>query len=75
MTAKEIGSILLKENWRLVDIKASHYQYKYFDKIKNVYDEKRGKVTVPFHTKPKDLNIKTIRSIFKQAQIDVHKYI
>ena len=28
---------------------------------------KEGKVTIPFHKKPKDLSTKTLKSIFKQA--------
>lgn len=59
MTSKEAEAIIKKDGWRLVKIEGSHHQYK--------HPFKRGKVTIPFHLKPKDLDKKTINSILKQA--------
>lgn len=59
MTAKEAEKIIKKDGWYLVSIEGSHHQYKHL--------EKSGKVTIPFHKKPKDLPTRTLKSIFKQA--------
>lgn len=57
MTSKEIIYLLKKDGWFLHNKKGSHSQFKHQVKI--------GKVTVP-HPK-RDLPIKTVNSIFKQA--------
>lgn len=59
MTAKEAEKIIKKDGWMLVSIQGSHHHYK--------HASKPGKVTIPFHKKPKDLAPRTIKSIFKQA--------
>lgn len=57
MTPKEIERLILADGWKLDRQKGSHRQY--------VHPSKNGLVTIPFHSK--DLNIKTERSILKQA--------
>lgn len=57
MKFREIEKILLADGWYLKTIKGSHYQYK--------HPAKSGKVTVPNHGG--DLDIKTVKSIMKQA--------
>ena len=59
MTAKEAEKIIKKDGWYLVSTEGSHHHYK--------HNAKAGKVTIPFHKKPKDLPTKTLKSIFKQA--------
>ncbi|NQY43358.1 MAG: type II toxin-antitoxin system HicA family toxin [Legionellales bacterium] len=59
MKSAEIIKILIEDGWFKHNQKGSHVQFKHADK--------NGKVTVP-HPK-KDLPIKTVKSIFKQAQI------
>ncbi len=59
MTAKEMEKIIQEDGWYLVKIEGSHHHYK--------HSMKHGKVTIPFHKKPKDLKIKLIKSILKQA--------
>lgn len=51
---------LEKDGWYLHNIRGSHYQFK--------HPVKSGKVTVP-HPKS-DLPTGTVKSIFKQAQIE-----
>ena len=63
MTAKQIESIIMEDGWYLAEIRGSHYQYK--------HPTKSGKVTIPFHKKPKDIQTKTLKSILKQAQMDI----
>ena len=60
MKSAEIIKILKREGWVPCHQKGSHCQFKHPDK--------KGRVTVP-HPK-KDLPIKTVNSIFKQANID-----
>lgn len=60
MNSKDIIKILEKDGWEKHTQKESHCQYK--------HPTKKGKVTVP-HPK-KDLPIKTIQSIMKQAGIN-----
>ena len=57
MKFREIEKILLSDGWRLKNIKGSHYHY--------IHPEKPGKVTVPNHGG--DLDVRTVKSIFKQA--------
>ena len=59
MTPKEMEDKIKADNWHLVKIEGSHHHYK--------HPTKPGKVTIPFHTKPKDLDKKTVNSILKQA--------
>ncbi len=63
MNSKEIIKLLEKDGWRLVAVKGSHKQFKHSDK--------KGRVTVP-HPK-RDFSIKTLKSIFKQAGINIKK--
>ena len=63
MTFDEIQKIIVNDGWYLDNIVGSHHQYK--------HRTKQGKVTIPHHKKTKDLNKKTIRSILKQAQIEL----
>ena len=59
MTPKEVEKIVKKDGWYLVSIEGSHHHYK--------HHEKSGKVTIPFHKKPKDLSTKTLKSIFSEV--------
>ena len=59
MTPKEVEKIVKKDGWYLVSIEGSHHHYK--------HHENSGPVTIPLHTKPKDLSTNTLNSIFKQA--------
>ncbi len=61
MTAQEIEQVIRGYGWYLVRIHGSHHHYK--------HPTKKGCVTIPFHTQPKDLPKKTISSILKQADI------
>lgn len=58
-TAKQMEKIIKKDGWYKVKSTGSHRKYKH--KIK------KGSVTIPFHSG--DLDIKTEKSIYKQAQI------
>ena len=53
----EVEKILLADGWILKGIKGSHHQY--------VHPNKKGKVTIPNHNG--DLDMKTVKSILKQA--------
>lgn len=57
MTVREIEKLLKADGWYVVGQVGSHRQYK--------HPEKPGKVTVPVHKG--DLNLKTAKSILKQA--------
>jgi predicted RNA binding protein YcfA (HicA-like mRNA interferase family) len=59
MKSADIIKILKQDGWQQCHQKGSHCQYK--------HPIKSGRVTVP-HPK-KDLPIKTVQSIFKQAEI------
>ncbi len=59
MTPREAEQLIEKDGWVLVSIEGSHHHYK--------HPRKPGKVTIPFHTRPKDLSRKTLSSILKQA--------
>lgn len=56
-TPKQMEKIILKDGWKFIKQVGSHRQY--------VHELKKGKVTIPFHTKY--LNIKVEKSILKQA--------
>lgn len=60
MKSSDIIKILLRDGWMKCHQKGSHCQFK--------HGSKKGRVTVP-HPK-KDLPIKTVSSIFKQAGIN-----
>jgi len=57
MSSKDLMKLLKKDGWYLDRVNGSHYQFK--------HKSKNGLVTVP-HPR-KDLPIKTVESIFKQA--------
>lgn len=59
LSSREIISCLQKDGWKLAGVSGDHYHFH--------HDTKPGKVTVP-HPK-KDLKIKTVKSIEKQAQL------
>ena len=59
MTPREMEKIIQKDGWYLVHIEGSHHHYK--------HRSKKGKVTIPFHTKPKDLDKWTVATILKQS--------
>lgn len=67
MTAKELEKIVKAEGWYFVRQCGSHRHYKHPDK--------KGKVTIPFHAKPKDINITTLGRIFEQAQLKMDDYV
>lgn len=60
MKFKEIERILLDDGWKFKTSRGSHYYYE--------HDTKKGKVTIPRHGG--DLNIKTAKTILKQAGIE-----
>lgn len=60
-SSRELVKILLADGWYEVACVGDHHQYK--------HPSKKGKVTIP-HPK-KDLPKKTVKSIFKQAGIDL----
>jgi predicted RNA binding protein YcfA (HicA-like mRNA interferase family) len=62
MNAKQVERIIKKEGWELKTQKGSHQQF--------VHAQKKGKVTIPIHGK-KEINLKTLKSIFKQAGINL----
>ena len=59
MTPKEMEKKIKKDGWYLDSIEISHHHYK--------HPTKPGKVTIPFHTKPKDLSVRVVKSILRQA--------
>jgi predicted RNA binding protein YcfA (HicA-like mRNA interferase family) len=62
MNAKQIERILRNDGWLLKAQKGSHQQF--------VRPTKKGKVTLALHGK-REITIKTVRSIFKQAGINL----
>ena len=60
MTVRKVLQILRKDGWYKVTQRGSHAQYK--------HPLKKGRVTVPMHHG--DVPIGTLKSIFKQAQIN-----
>lgn len=58
---RDMLKILKKDGWVLLRSKGSHQQY--------AHPEKRGVVTVSFHSTNDDLHPKTAASIFKQADL------
>jgi len=63
MDSKEIIKLLELDGWVKHSQRGSHCQYK--------HPKKKGKVTVP-HPK-KDLPVKTVKSIFKQADLKISR--
>ena len=59
MTPKEMERKLKQDGWYLDNVAGSHHHYK--------HPTKQGKVTIPFHSKPKDLNSRLVKAILKQA--------
>ena len=59
MTPKEMEKLIQKDGWRLVQVTGSHHHYK--------HPTKKGKVTIAFHSQPKDLKSRDVKSILKQA--------
>jgi len=59
LAPKEMEKIMIADGWQLDHINGSHHHYK--------HPTKKGMVTIPFHTKPKDLPKKTVASILRQA--------
>lgn len=60
-SSREIIKILTADGWYLEAVRGDHYQFK--------HPVKKGKVTVP-HPK-KNLPIRTVKSILKQAGIKI----
>lgn len=63
MKIKEIIKIIENDGWFIVRQKGSHRQYK--------HPTKQGLVTIAVHKMSDDLAIGTLKSILKQAQIDL----
>lgn len=61
MKFREIEAILKKDGWEYSYTKGSHYYY--------IHPTKPGKISIPFHGS-KDLKIKTVKSILKQAGLE-----
>ena len=59
MTAREVEKILKADGWKLKNQRGSHKHF--------THPNKPGKVTVPQHKTPKDLNEKTVKAILTQA--------
>lgn len=60
MNFKELEKILFRDGWILKEVRGSHHYY--------IHPKKTGKVTIPRHGNG-DLNIKTMKTILKQAGI------
>ncbi|MCG6140323.1 type II toxin-antitoxin system HicA family toxin [Leptospira mtsangambouensis] len=61
MKVREILGVLFQDGWYIFSQKGSHMQLKHPEKI--------GRVTVPNHGLGKEVDIKTEKSILKQAGI------
>lgn len=57
MKFRELENIIKADGWQYIGTKGSHYYYE--------HPTKPGKVTIPHHGK--ELKIKTVNSILKQA--------
>ncbi|MDB0516957.1 addiction module toxin, HicA family [Clostridioides difficile] len=60
-SSREILKILITDGWYEVNCVGDHHQFK--------HPTKKGKVTVPHPNK--DLPLRTVKSIFKQAGINI----
>lgn len=65
MTPKEMEKKLKNDGWYLDSITSSHHHYK--------HPTKPGKVTIPFHSRPKDLTPRLVKAILKQAGLTQRK--
>lgn len=63
--AREVVSILKQDGWYLVKIRGSHHHFKHPTKL--------GKVTVPYKTGNEDIKVGTLKSILKQARINLRE--
>lgn len=63
MKVREIINLIEDDGWYLARQKGSHRQYKHPDK--------KGLVTIAVHKLSDDIAIGTLKSILKQAQIDI----
>jgi predicted RNA binding protein YcfA (HicA-like mRNA interferase family) len=64
MTAQEVIRKIKADGWyELPGKKSGHKQFKHHSKV--------GKVTVPMHTKPKDLGIATLKNIEQQCGVSL----
>lgn len=59
-SSREIIKLLTSDGWYLVEVSGDHYQFK--------HPSKKGKITVPHPNK--DLPIRIVKGIFKQAEIE-----
>lgn len=59
MSSAELIKLIEKDGWYLIRVTGSHHHFK--------HSTKKGLTTIP-HPK-KDLNVKTVKSILKQAGI------
>lgn len=59
MKFREVEKIILDDGWMFKCARGSHHQY--------THPTKKGKVTIPKHNG--DIDIKTVKMIFKQAGI------
>ena len=57
MKFREIERLIKNDSWEYLYTTGSHYYY--------IHPTKPGKVTIPYHNK--DLKMKTVNSILKQA--------
>jgi len=57
MKFREIEKLIKNDGWEYLYTTGSHYYY--------IHPTKPGKVTIPYHNK--DLKMKTVNSILKQA--------
>lgn len=62
-SSREVMALLVEDGWRLQKVVGSHHQF--------VHAEKKGKVTLPHPYK--DIPLGTLRSIFRQAGIDIKR--
>ena len=63
MKYKEIIKIIEKDGWYLLKQKGSHRQYK--------HPGKSGRVTIAHHGVTQDVSPKMLKTILKQAQIEI----
>ncbi len=61
MKFRELETIIKKDGWRYSYALGSHYYY--------IHPTKPGKVSIPYHA-GKELKIKTVKSILKQAGLE-----
>jgi predicted RNA binding protein YcfA (HicA-like mRNA interferase family) len=65
MKVREIIKLIEDDGWYLARQKGSHRQYK--------HPEKKGLVTISGHRMSDDVATGTLKSILKQAQIDIEE--